>query len=136
MNPPDLLVVRCDRDRSGHGPHEARQLTGNRPGDHVGVCSSCDESSVACTAPDLGCPPAILADCGWCFESPLPLSAHLGWIALRPGAFDQSPSGLGVAGFGHGPLPALRTRGLVRGHQAQAFHQCSWMINTRAIANG
>jgi hypothetical protein len=69
------------------------------------------------------------------FESPWQLSAPLGWVAISPGAFYKSPSGMGVAGFGHGPLPAWRTSGLFRGHQAQAFHQFSWMINTRSIAN-
>ena len=63
------------------------------------------------------------------------MSAHLGWVAIGPGAFDQGPSGMGVAGCGHRPLPAWLTGGIFRGHQAQAFHQFAWMINTSAIAN-
>ena len=48
----------------------------------------------------------------------------------------QGDTTLGVAGVGHGPLPAVRTGGIFRGHQAHAFHQCSWSINMSEIANG
>ena len=96
MNPPYLVVLRCYRDRSGHGPHEARQLTGHSHGDHVGVLASGDESSVALTEPDLGFPTDLLDDVGWLFASQLQMSAHLGGVAIRPGAFDKSPSGMGT----------------------------------------
>ena len=58
------------------------------------------------------------------------------WLGSEgPGAFDQGPSGMGVAGFGHRPLPAWLTGGIFRGNQAQELHQFAWMINTSEIAN-
>jgi hypothetical protein len=134
-NPLSLVVVGCCRHLSGHGPPEARQLPRNGHSDHVGRLPSGDESSGACTEPDLGLPAEVLDDGGWLFESQLQRSAPLGWVAIGPGAFDQSPSDMGVAGLGDSPRPALLTGGLVQGTQAQAFHQCSWVNNTREIAN-
>jgi hypothetical protein len=129
------VVLGGDRHLSGHGPHEARPLPRPGHGAHVGVLPACDESSVALTAPDLGLPAEVMAAFGLVFESPLQLSGHLGGVALGPGACDQSPSGLGVAGVGDGPRPALLTGGICRGNQAQACHPFAWLIHTRAIAN-
>ena len=70
---------------------------------------------------------------GWLCESPLQRSAHLGWVALGPGAFDQGPSGMGVAGFGHRPLPAWLTGGIFRGNKAQSMHQFTWLVDAGEI---
>ena len=71
------------------------------------------ESSVAFTQPDLGLPADILDDLGLFFQSQLQMSTDLGGIAVGPGAFHQSPSGMGVTGFGHRTLLAPRTRGIL-----------------------
>ena len=62
------------------------------------------------------------------------MSAHLGWVAIGPCAFDQGPSGMGVAGFGHRPLPALLTGGIFRGVRTKNS-SFAWIIKTSEIAN-
>ena len=100
---------------------QAHQLTGHGHGDHGGMFASCHESSGALTPPDLGLPADVLDDLGWCFQSPWQMSADLGGIAVGPGAFDQSPSGLGVTGFGHGTLLAPLTEAYAEGIKPKHF---------------
>ena len=56
---------------------------------------------------------------------------HLGRIAVRPGAFDQSLAGMGIPGFGHRPLLAPLPGGVFRGDQAQKFHAVLLGYRTR-----
>jgi hypothetical protein len=93
------------------------------------------ELSVALTPPDLGLPADILDDLGVCFQAPLQMSADLGGIAVRPGAFHQSPAGMGVTGFGKRTLLAPLTRGLLCREHAQEFHQFSGGIETAQVAH-
>jgi hypothetical protein len=73
------------------------------------MLASCHELSVAFAQPDLGLPADVLDDLWLFFEPQLGVSADLGRIAIGPGAFHESPSGMGVTGFGHrtrlAPLP-------------------------------
>ena len=78
----------------------------------MGVFASCHEASVAFPEPHLGFPPDVLEHLGLFFEPSLQLSADLGGITIRPGAFDQDASGMGMARFGDGAVAALRTGGL------------------------
>ena len=112
--PLGLLDLRFYRNLLGNGPHESHQLTGNGHRDHVGMFASCDESSGSFTQPDLGLPTDVLDDFWLFFESQLEMSTDLGRIAVRPGAFDQSSSGVGIPGFGNRPLLAPLTRGIFR----------------------
>ena len=93
------------------------------------------ESSVTFTQSDLGFPTDVLDDFGLFFESQLQMSADLGGIAIRPGPFDQDASGMGVAGFGNRPLPALLAGGIFRGNQAQKLHQFSWALKPCEVAH-
>ena len=95
----------------------------------------CHEASVTCTQLDLGLPTDVLDHLGVFFEPQLQMPAHLGGIALGPGAFDQSPSGMGVAGLRNRSLLAPLPGGVFRGDQPQKFHECSWGIETAEIAN-
>ena len=108
-----LLDVREPRNLLGHGPHEARPCTGHGHHDLVGVFPSCHQVSVACAEPGLGLPTDVRDDLGLVFESPWQVSTDLSGRAGGPGAFPQSASGMGVPGFGHGPLLAPLTRGIV-----------------------
>jgi hypothetical protein len=81
------VALRCHRNLLGNGPHKAHQLTGHGHGDYVGMLAFGHESSGALTQPDLGLPADILDDLGLCFQSPLQMSADLGGMAVRPGAF-------------------------------------------------
>ena len=112
--PLGLLDLRFYRNLLGNGPHASHQLTGHGHRDHVGMFASCDESSGSFTQPDLGLPTDVLDDFWLFFESQLEMSTDLGRIAVRPGAFDQSSSGVGIPGFGNRPLLAPLTRGIFR----------------------
>ena len=71
-----------------------------------------ESESVALAEPDLGLPADVLAHLGLFFESQLQRSADRGGRAVCPGTFDQSPSGMGVPGFGERALLASRTGGI------------------------
>jgi hypothetical protein len=62
------------------------------------------------------------------------MSAHLGWVARGLGAFDQGPSGMGVAGCGDRPLPASLPTGICCGEQAQRLHHVSGILDAREVA--
>jgi hypothetical protein len=64
----------------------------------------------------------------------LQVPTHVGGIAIRPGAFHQSATGMRVAGFGDGTLPASLTTRILRGDQAQELHQLFGVIETREVA--
>jgi hypothetical protein len=135
LNSLNLLDLRCDRDLFGNGPHESGELAGNGYVDHIAVFTFCHQSPVTFTEPELGLPTDVLDYLGLFFESQLQMSADLGRIAIGPGAFYESPSGMGVAGFGNGALAASFASRVLRGDQAQEFHQFSWIIETCQIAN-
>jgi hypothetical protein len=92
--------------RSGTSPPEACQLTGHGHRDPRGGFAFCPEASGTFAPPALGLPAAGLDAVRRFFEAPVQLSAALGWGTIRPGAFHQSPSGMGLPGLGHGTLSA------------------------------
>src|SRR5215510_1164068 len=120
-----LVDLWCYRELLGNCPHASHQLTGNGHHDHLGMFASCDESWGAFTQPDLGLPTDVLDHFRLLLESQLAMATDLGGRAVRPGAFDQSPTGMGITGFGHRPLLAPLTRGICRRDQSQALHECS-----------
>ena len=65
----------------------------------------------------------VLEGVGLVCESPPQLSTDFGRVALRPGTLDEGSTGLGIPGFGEGPLPAAFTPGVCRGDAPQALHQ-------------
>ena len=112
MGPVDL---RGERNLCRHGPQASYQLTGNGPGDHMGVLPSCPEASGALTPPALGFPTDVLDDLREFFPSQLQVSTDFCGRARGPGAFDQSLAGMGVTGCGHRPLPASLALGYSEG---------------------
>jgi hypothetical protein len=56
-------------------------------------------------------------------------------VAVRPGAFHQSPSGMGIPGFGQRTLLAPLTRGILCRDSAQEFHECSGGIAPGEVAH-
>ena len=58
--------------------------------------ASCRQASGAFAEPDLGLPTDVLDHFGLFFEPQLQMAADLGGIAIRPGAFDQDASSMGV----------------------------------------
>ena len=70
-----------------------------------------EQSSIALAQPDLGFPTDVLDGFRWCFESELQMPADFRRIAIRPSAFYQSATSMGVAGFGDGALAAAFTSG-------------------------
>jgi hypothetical protein len=119
----------------GNRPHKSDQFTRNSHGDDVGVFPSGHESSIAFTQPDLGLPADVLDDFGLLFQSLLEMPPDLGRRAVAPGALDQDASGVRVARFGNGTLPALLSGRIFRGNQAQAFPQLSWVLKAGQVAD-
>jgi hypothetical protein len=86
----------CYRHLFGNRPHKASKPTGNGHSDDIGVFAVCSQAPVAPTEPDLGLPADILDDFGLFFQARLQMPTDFGRIPVGPGAFDQSPSRLGV----------------------------------------
>jgi hypothetical protein len=99
------------------------------------MVASCHQVSGALAAPDVGFPAAVLDPLEVCCEAQLPLSADRGGRAVGPGPCDQSPSGMGVPGFGARALVAPLTRGICRRDQFQALHELSGSSATGEIAH-
>ena len=118
----------------GESPQTAHALTSQGHDHLVGMFAACDQVSGALAPPDVGLPAAVLEDVRWLCQSPLEMPTHLGGVALRPGACNESATGLRVAGFGHRPRAAALPRGRFRGAQAQAFHECSGGIKAGEVA--
>ena len=108
----DLLALQCDGDRFGNSPHEAYQLTRNGYDHLVGMFPTRNQLTVPFTEPDLGFPTDVLHGFGLFFQSELEMSAHFRWVPIRPGAFNEDATGMGIAGFGNGPLAASLATGV------------------------
>jgi hypothetical protein len=118
----------------GNGPHTSSQLTGDGHHDLVGVCAASHEFSIALTQAPLGLPADILDRCGWCFESQLQVSTHVGGILLSPSAFTKRPTSMRVTGFGERTRPASLATGIFGRHETQERHQLSGRIEAREVA--
>jgi hypothetical protein len=81
--------------------------------------------------PDWRLPTAGLNHFGLVFEAQLSLAADLRGIAVRPGAFDEHASGMGVASFRNPPLLAPRARGIFGRDSPQKFHQFAGGLEAR-----
>jgi hypothetical protein len=128
-----VWVVHGDGDLLGHGPQAASQFAGHGDRDHIGMFASCDEASVVSTEPPLRLPPDGLDDLRLVFESQWQMAPDLGGITIRPGAFDQDATGLGVAGLGDRSLATVLPAGMLRGNQAQKLHECPWTLKAGQV---
>jgi hypothetical protein len=108
----DLLALPCAGDRCGHRPHEADPLPRHGHDHLVGMLPTRPQVAVPLTAPALGFPTDGWARFGVFLQAALERSAHFRWGPLRPGAVNENPTGLGLAGLGHGPLAAARATGV------------------------
>ena len=61
------------------------------------------------------------------------MSAHVGWVARRPGPYAQGPTGMGIAGLRDPSLASARAAGLFRRRQAQVLHELSRVINAGQV---
>ena len=129
-----LFVLGCYGNLLGNGPHEPNQLTSNGHHDLVGVFPTGDQFAVPFTEPDLGLPADVLDRFGLFFESELEMPAHFRWVPIRPGAFNEGATGMGIPGFGHGTLAASLATGVFRGNEAQKFHEFSGGIEARQVS--
>ena len=62
------------------------------------------------------------------------MSADFGGIAIRPGPFHERATGMGIASFGEGPLPASLTAGILRGDETQEFRHLSGVIEAGEVS--
>ena len=131
IQPPSL---RGHRDLRGHGPHTRDQLTGNRDHDLSGVFPPCAELPIAFAQPDLCLPTRVLDRRGEFFQAALQVPTHLGRIAVRPGPFDQRPTGMGIASLREAALASALATGICRWRQAQIIHELSRVIEAGQVA--
>jgi hypothetical protein len=68
------------------------------------------------------------------FEPQLYMPTHVGGLAVGPSPFDPGTTGMGIPGFGNGPLPASLTAGVFRGDQTPALHQLPRVLDARQVA--
>jgi hypothetical protein len=125
-----LVDVRYYREVLGQRPQASRQRTGTGHRDHRGMCAACAASSGALPQPALRRPPDVLENGRLLLESPLARATDRGGSAGGPGTCAQRPLGMGMPGCGQRPLLAPLPRGLCGRDQAQAWHACSWGIET------
>jgi hypothetical protein len=92
------------------------------------------QASEAFTQAHWGLPTDVLDSLGRFFESQLYVTTDCSGIAIGPRAFDERATGVGVAGFGEGTLPASLTAGVFRGDEPQEAHQLSGVIEAREVA--
>ena len=129
-----LFVLGCYGNLLGHGPHAPHQLTSHGHHDLVGVFPTGDQCAVPFPEPDLSLPTAILDRFGLFFSSELEMPAHLRWVPIRPSAFNEGATGMGMPGCGHGTLAASLATGVFRGHEAQKLHEFSGGIEACQVA--
>ena len=101
-----------DRKLLGDGPHESHEFTGNSYGDDVCMFASGYPLAVAFAQPNLGLPADVVKKLGLLFQAEVQRPAHLGGIAVGPGAFHECPSGMGVASVGDRALGAAFPSGI------------------------
>jgi hypothetical protein len=119
-----LVDLRSARHLVSNGPQKARQRPS--PGDdhRVGVVPPGHQAAIACAPPHVYLPPALLDWLGERVQPELSVATAWGGVAGRPGPFDHSTAGMGVAGCGDRPRPAPLTAGIFRGDQPQNFISC------------
>ena len=130
MRPPYLGG---DRDLRGTSPHTRAQLTGHGHDDLIGMFAPGAELPIACAQPGLGLPTDVLERLGELLQAELQVSAHVGWVARRPGPFAQGPTGMGIAGLRDPSLASALAAGLFRRRQAQVLHELSRVINAGQV---
>jgi hypothetical protein len=135
LNPRTMqpAYLRGHRDLLGHGPHTRDQLTGNRDHDLRRVFTPCAELSVPFAQADLCLPTRVLDRLGALFQAELQVPTHVGRVARRPGAFDQSPTGMGLPRLGEASLASALATGRFRRRQAQLRHEWSGMIDSGQV---
>jgi hypothetical protein len=94
----------------------------------------CHQASASCAQANLGFPTDVLDGFGWLCESQVHVATDVRGITRRPGAFNQHPTGMTMARCGDGALTTPLTRGICRGHQAQALHELSRMIDAGEVS--
>jgi hypothetical protein len=124
-----LVVLQYHRNLFDTGPQKAPELTSHGYDPLVSMFAACEQFAVARAPPDLGLPADGREDLRWLFPSQVTRPTPLGGVAIRPGAGNESATGMGVAGVGKRPLAASLPRGIFRGEQAQDWHACSGGLN-------
>ena len=109
------LCLGCQRYFLGNRPHTRTAFPGN--GDHHlgGIFSAGDQWPVAFAQADLGFPTHVLDGLGHLLKAELERPANFGWVALGPGPFDQSPTGMGIPSLGNATLTPPLARRVFRG---------------------
>jgi hypothetical protein len=121
------------RDLLGNRPHTRAQLTGHGHDDLMRMFAPCAELTIAFAQPGLGLPTEVWERLGELLQAALQVSAHVGWVAIRPGPFDQGPTGLGIPGLRDPSLASALATGICRRRQAQVIHELSRVLNAGQV---
>jgi hypothetical protein len=122
-----------DRDVLGNRPQKRGQLTGHGHDDLMRMFAPCAALPIACAQPGLGLPTAVLARRGELLQAAWQVSAHVGRVAIRPGPFDQDPTGMGIPGLRDPSLASALATGIFRRRQAQVLHELSRVITAGQV---
>ena len=123
-----------DRNLLGHGPHKRDQLTGYRHHDLMRVFPPCAELPLAFTQADLCLPTRVLDRLGELFQAELQVPTQFRRVAIGPGPFDQSPTGMGMASLRDASLASALAPRIFRRRQAQRLHEWSGVLEAGEIA--
>jgi hypothetical protein len=121
-------------DLFGHGPHTRAELPGHRDDDLMRVFPPCAELPRAFTQADLGLPTPVLDRRGELFEAAWQVPTDLGWGAIGPGPFHQSPTGMAMPGLREACLASALATGIFRRRQAPIMHEGSGVIDAGQVA--
>ena len=122
------------RHRPGDGPHEGGHFAGDGHHDLVGVLAPGHQPAVAFAEPHLRFPTDILDDFRELLQAQLQVTADLGRVAVRPGALDERPAGMRVAGLGDRPLTPPLPAAVFTGRKAQVAHELAGIVKAAEIA--
>src|SRR5919106_5615554 len=118
MRPFRLPVQLPDRwswlHHPGDRPDEAHHLTGDRRGHHYLRFAGRREAAVTVAEAQLRLPGDLADRLGQAFDPVEQLAADPGLHAVGPGALDQDPAGMGVAGLGDAAAADVRAARALR----------------------
>jgi hypothetical protein len=121
------------RDLFGEGPHQGDEVTGHRHHDLMRVFPPCAQLAGAFAGPYLRLPADILYGFGARRQASWQVAADFRRITVRPGAFDEGVSRMGVPRLGARALTPPLTPGVCRGGQAQVTPALSGGVKARQL---
>lgn len=112
----------------------ALRSRGNRDHNLMRVFPPCAALPIAFPQADLGLPTHVLDRLGELCEAELQVPSDLGRVAIGPGPFPQSTTGMAIAGLRDASLVSALATGIFRRRQAQRMQEWSGVIEAGQVA--